>query len=84
MLWYRPERPGHAAEHRLRPGPISRVRQAVPTNFNTTSLLVVERAPQAAAYDFVIRLITAGQPGYEDFNPYLVEQRPQHRFGYGP
>ena len=79
MLWYREEREGHAAEHRLGLQPIGRVRAAVPVGFNTESLMVVERADDG----FVIRFLTAGEPGYDDFAKYLTEDRPQHRYGYG-
>jgi hypothetical protein len=84
MLWYRPERPGHAAEHRLRLGAIGTVRAATPAYFDTDSLLVLERAPAASTYDFTVRLITQQDPGYDDFARYLTHQNPQHRYGYGP
>ena len=84
MLWFREARVGHAAEHRFRPGPIDVVRQSVPPSFDTTSLLVVEQAPSDAGYGYVVRFITAADPGYSDFSTYLTEQRPEHRFGYGP
>jgi hypothetical protein len=83
MLWYREAREGHAAEHRLGLQPIGRVRTAVPSSFNTESLMVVERAPGNTNEVFVIRFITAGEPGYGDFAKYLTEDRPQHRYGYG-
>ncbi len=84
MLWFRPERPGHAAEHRLRLGPIGAVRAATPPHFDTDSLLVLERAPDTSAYDFTLRLLTREDPGYDDFARYLTHQNPQHRYGYGP
>lgn len=83
-LWYRAPRPGHPAEHRLRLGPIGRIRSVVPATFDTASLLVIERAPEGVGYQFVLRLITAADTGYSDFCTYLVERRPQHQFGYGP
>lgn len=57
MQWYRPARPsgpsagikGHAAEHRIRLGPISKVREAVPEGFNTDALMVIERRPEGSA-----------------------------------
>ena len=82
-LWYRESRPGHAAEHRMGLGPINRVRAAVPPSFDTSSLMVVERAPQSSDYDFIVRLITANDPDYADFAAYLTEERPEHRHGYG-
>lgn len=84
MLWFRPVRPGHAAEHRLRIGPIGTVRAATPRAFDTDSLLVLERAPATSSYDFTLRLITPSDPGYDDFAAYLTHQNPQHRYGYGP
>jgi len=84
LLWYREARPGHAAEHRFSPRPINIVKQAVPPLFDTSSLLVVEQAPFDVDYHYVIRLITHQDPEYDDFTTYLTEQRPQHRFGYGP
>jgi hypothetical protein len=83
-LWFRESRPGHAAEHRLGIGPIGDVRQATPLDFDTTSLLVVERAPEEAEYAYVVRLITQREPAYEDYASYLIVARPRHRFGYGP
>ena len=83
-LWFREARVEHAPEHRFRPGPIDVVRQSVPPSFDITSLLVVEQAPSDAGYGYVVRFITAADPGYPDFLTYLTEQRPEHRFGYGP
>jgi HKD family nuclease len=84
MLWYRPERPGHAAEHRVRLGPIPVVRAATPPSFSENSLVVFERAASTSVYDFIVRLLTANDPGYDDYAAYLSEERPRHRFGYGP
>jgi len=84
LLWYREARPGHPAEHRFSPRPISDIRQAVPPAFDTSSLLVVEQAPVNVDYQYVVRLITSQDPEYNDFSTYLTERRPQHRFGYGP
>jgi hypothetical protein len=84
MLWYRPERPGHAAEHRLRLGPIGVVRAATPPAFDENSLLILERGASASGYDFIIRLLTPYDPGYSDYAAYLTEIRPRHRYGYGP
>lgn len=84
MLWYREERPGHAAEHRLRPGPIGAVRDATPDDFTSDSLIVIERAPEETDYDFYVRLITGDELEFDDYAGYLTETRPAHRFGYGP
>lgn len=84
MLWYRPEREGHAAEHRLRIGPISTVRSVVPPGFDTESLVIVEREPPDATYDFTIRLLTKTDAGYADYRTHLTVSRPRHQFGYGP
>ena len=84
VLWYREARPEHAPEHRFSPRPTGLFRQAVPPSFDTTSLLVVEQAPSDVDYQYIVRLITNNDPGYSDFATYLTEERPQHRFGYGP
>lgn len=84
MLWYRDERPSHAAEHRLRLGPIGVVREATPAHFDENSLLVIERASASSTDDFVVRLLTDEDPGYVDFSGYLTEARPAHSYGYGP
>lgn len=83
-LWYREARPGHAAEHRLGLSPIPDVRGVVPPNFDTSSVLIVERAPEEADHVFVVRLLMSSDLGYSDFASHLTEGRPQHRFGYGP
>lgn len=83
MLWYRPERPGHAAEHRLRLGPIGQVRQAVPAGFDVNGVLVVTRAPDGAGRDFDLRLISVGEPDHAGYAAHLAVNRPAHRFGYG-
>lgn len=84
MLWYRESRPGHAAEHRLGLQPIPNVRAAVPNNFDNRSLLVVQRAPERAPEDFIIRFVTPTDLDYADFASYLSESRMHTRFGYGP
>lgn len=84
MLWYRPERSGHAAEHRIRVGPIGEVRNAVPPGFDDRGLLVVSRAPYGAGYDFDLRLIAVGEPDHAAYAAYLTVDRPAHSFGYGP
>lgn len=82
LLWFREGRPGHAPEHRLRPGPIGIVRAATPPEFDTRSLLVVERA--RVGVDFVLRLVTPRESDHGSYASYLTELRPEHRFGYGP
>lgn len=83
-LWFREARPGHAAEHRIGLAPISEVRQVVPPTFDTSSLVVVERAPTDSPHTFSIRLLTEDDQEYGDFASYLTVTRPQHRYGYGP
>ena len=52
-LWFREERPEHAAEHRLRIGPRERLVNATPNSFDTTSLVVLERLrPQVEPIPF--------------------------------
>ena len=84
VLWFREERPGHAAEHRLRIGPRATLVNATPNNFDTTSLVVLERLPAGRTNTFLVQLLTNGDPGYDDYLPYLTQNRPQHRYGYGP
>jgi len=84
ILWFREARSGHAAEHRFSPRPIDIFKRAVPPSFDTSSLLVIEQAPVDAVYQYVIKLITAQDPEYNDFATYLVATRPHHRYGYGP
>jgi hypothetical protein len=84
MLWYREERPGHAAEHRIRLGPIGAVRAAVPPGFDVNGVLVVTRAPDGAERDFDLRLLAVGEPDHAAYAAHLTVDRPAHRFGYGP
>ena len=83
-LWLREERPGHAAEHRLRIGPREMLDKAMPSSFDTTSLVVLERLPAGRTHTFHVQLLTKQDPEYEDFLAYLTQTRPQHRYGYGP
>ena len=83
MLWYREPRPDHLEEHRMRFGPIGVVREAVPDEFDSSSLVVFERAPTDGPYDYVVRLLTNADPGFADYASYLTETRAGHRFGYG-
>jgi hypothetical protein len=91
MQWFRAGRPAtttdprpHAAEHRFRIGPKGRFHAALPENFGVTSLIVVERMPGEAAYDFRVTVIAQNEPEYADYARYLTHVRPGHRYGYGP
>ena len=91
MQWFRAARPAsaadpraHAAEHRFRVGPKRTFQSALPTGFGVTSLVVIERLPDDAAYDFRIGVIAQGEPVYADYSRYLTHVRPRHRYGYGP
>lgn len=79
MIWFREERPGHAAEFRVRPGPISTVRTAVPADFDVTSLVVIERQGES----FRLRLVTSQDIAYDEYEAMLSVVRPAHRYGYG-
>ena len=83
-LWFREERPGHAAEHRLRIGPGVKLVNATPDSFDTTSLVVLERLPAGRPHTFLVQLLTSQDARYEDYLPYLTQDRPRHRYGYGP
>lgn len=83
-LWFREKRPGHAAEHRLRISPRSTLVNALPSGFDTTSLVVVERLPADRKHTFFVQLLTNQEAGYGDYSLYLTEKRPQHLYGYGP
>jgi hypothetical protein len=83
VLWYRGPRPGHAAEHRLGVRPRPKLIKAAPDDFDTTSLVVLERLPPDRNHTFLIQLLTKQDPGYEDYEQYLLYARPQHRYGYG-
>lgn len=84
VLWFREQRPGHAAEHRLRIGPGPTLVNATPNEFDTTSLVVVERLPAGRPHTFMVHLLTNQDVGYNDYQQYLAYDRPQHRYGYGP
>ena len=83
-LWFREQRPGHAAEHRLGILPRPTLVDAMPNGFDTTSLVVVERLPAGRRHTFMVRLLTNQDVGYNDYQQYLAHDRPQHRYGYGP
>lgn len=79
VIWFREERPGHPAEFRLSPRPISTVRVAVPDDFDDTSVLVVEKSNGS----FVIRLVTSADPDYDAYASVISVVKPAHRYGYG-
>lgn len=79
VVWFREERPGHPAEFRLSPRPISAVRDAVPDDFDETSLLVVD----AAGDELALSLLTAQDPQYGEYQDLLSVIKPAHRYGYG-
>lgn len=83
-LWAREAREDHLPEHRFGLGPIGRVRSAVPKDFDVTSLVVLERAPDGAGYDYLVRFITHDELDFRTYEPYLTEEAPEHRYGYGP
>ncbi|MEN5081002.1 phospholipase D family protein [Bosea sp. TWI1241] len=82
VQWFREEREGHAPEHRLRLGPISQIRDAVPPSFDAMGVLVVERCDEGSPDDFIVRLIASDEQPYADFASRLTGQRAKHRFGY--
>lgn len=84
VLWFREQREGHAAEHRVRIGPRSRLLNAVPQGFNTNSLVVLERSPNSIIHDFKVHLLTSNDSNYELYSQFLQHNRPRHRYGYGP
>lgn len=83
-LWAREPREDHLPEHRFGLGPIGRVRGLVPADFDTSSLVVLERSPDGSGLDYLVRFITHAEPDYRLFEPYLTEEAPEHRYGYGP
>jgi hypothetical protein len=84
VLWERPARLGHLAEHRLSFQPIPVVRQAVPKAFDRQSLLVVEKANAGSGLDYRVKLLEDTDPGFADYESYLTTTRAKHRNGYGP
>lgn len=81
VQWFRPARPAHAAEHRLRIGPISQLRHAVPNGFDANGLVVIERC-DGHPEDFIVRFVASNEPAHADYARYITEARPRHRFGY--
>jgi hypothetical protein len=82
VLWFREARPGHAAEFRLRPGPIPVVRDATPAGFGTDGLLAVRRMPAGSPHDFALKLIARGEPDWPEYEACLSDRKPAHRYGY--
>lgn len=84
-LWYRPDREGHAAEHRMTPlmGPDRKtIKDYVPEDFDDDSLMVVERTEEEG-FEFVIRLLTARDENYDTYQKVAVHKNPAHKYGYG-
>ena len=85
-LWFRPYRPGHAAEHRIGvvqgQGAVN-IRDYVPPNFDTTGIFVIEEAPLSGQEDYVVRLLRPGDADYAKYSAALTHQNPGHRYGYG-
>jgi len=84
VLWYREERDGHAAEHRLRIGPLSLLREHFPHDFDSDSIVVIERLPTSSKHRFLIQFLTNSDAEFPDYARYLASDRPRHRHGYGP
>ena len=80
-LWFRPQRPGHAAEHRFRPAASVKA-SVISPDFDTQSLMVVQRTSEDSDVAFRVEFILPEDPGYEDYSRYLTIERPQHKFGY--
>ena len=84
VIWHREQRPGHAAEHRLNIRPRATLLEVTPKEFNTDSLVVIERSPADRDYTFLVHLLTRNDVEYNDYSGYLRHTRPKHRYGYGP
>lgn len=81
-LWYRPERPGHPAEHRFRPD--SHIRGSiVPPDFDVDSIMIVQRLPESSDAEFRVDFVTTRDPEHQDYSQYLTITKPRHRRGYG-
>lgn len=78
-IWFREERPGHAAEFRFRPGGIKGDSALVPDEFDEESLVVFE--PTGEGYN--ILLVTKADARYSEYAALLTTTRPAHRYGYG-
>ena len=83
VLWFREQRQGHAAEHRIRIGPRQRLLNALPQGFSTDSLVVIERSPSSTNHDFKVHLLTNEDSDYDFYSQFLQHSRPRHRYGYG-
>lgn len=87
-FWEREARQGtkkraiHPKEFRI--GLSANAKTAVPANFDTTSLMIVEQVPDGGKYDYFIRFVTSDELDYRVFAPYLKEDAPEHQYGYGP
>ena len=73
-LWFREKRPQHAAEHRLRIGPRANLVNATPSNFDTSSLVVLELLPKGSTHTFRVQLLTNRDTGFHDYLPHLTHK----------
>ncbi len=55
----------------------------IPPEFDTDSLMVVQRLSEDADVAFRVEFILPDDPQYDDYAHYLATTRPGHRFGYG-
>jgi hypothetical protein len=79
VIWFREERPGHAAEFRFRPGGLKGNKALVPDEFDEDSLVVFE----PAGNDYNLLLVTQADARYSEYAALLTTKRPAHRYGYG-
>lgn len=84
LFWYREQRDGHAAEHRIRISPRATLTSSVPPDFDERSLVVIERLPVGQRATFLVKLIVSNDIEYKHFEAYLRHKRPKHKYGYGP
>lgn len=81
-IWFRPKRPNHAAEHRFRPA--TKVKDLIPPEFDTKSLMVVRRLSEGSGAVFRVDFILPDDPQYDDYASYLTKKKWKHWYGYGP
>lgn len=81
-LWFRPERPGHPAEHRFRPDASVKT-LVVPPEFDTNAIMVVRRLPESSDATFRVDFVLPNDPEFGDYVQYLTTRKPRHRRGYG-
>lgn len=63
----------------MSPRPIASVRDVVPDDFDETSVLVIEKEDGS----FLLRLLTAQDPEYDEYDAIASVVKPAHRYGYG-